>query len=218
MRGSYTTAARLAVGSEPPSSLAYTRPSMGFPKQHEVVPSVMTLDGFELAPLEPHHAPQILQLLAQRGNRFILELNDNEDEVAALVAELMRTPWALPLAVLRGEHCVGIATTALPNVKSLNSSLLALFTQPSGSTIPFALFLRHVFWNFPVRRLYSHIPAFDLTQEYLDLYRSVGFVEEGRLYQHATVAGHSVDVAAFGLLRSDFESWCEVHEPRLGLS
>jgi len=191
---------------------------MGTPTRPTAVPSVLGLDGFELVPLEPHHAPQAIQLMALRGNRFILELGDNHDEVALLLAELIKAPWALPLALLHGENCVGMATTALPNLKSLNSSVLALFTDPPGSTLPLALYLRHVFWNFPVHRLYCHIPSIDLTQEYLDLYRSVGFVEEGRLYGHAVIAGQSIDVAVFGLLRSDFEAWCLVHEPRLSLS
>ena len=43
----------------------------------------------------------------------------------------------------------------------------------------------------------------------------MGFVEEGRLVDHAVVAGQSFYVTALGLLRSDFEAWCLVNEPRL---
>ena len=178
-------------------------------------PAVVALDGYELVALEPADAPQVLELVGLRGNRYLIDLGASEHEVARLIAELTQAPWSLPLAVLHGDLCVGMATTSLANLKSLNASLLALFTDPPASATALALYVRHVFWNFPLHRLHVQIPVLDLTREYVDLYRSVGFVEEGRLVDHAVVAGQSFDVTALGLLRSDFEAWCLVNEPRL---
>lgn len=181
------------------------------------IPAMVSLDGYELVPLEPSDAPQVLQLLELRGNRYLVELGASEHEVARLLAELAQAPWSLPLAVLRGDECVGMATTSLANLKSLNASLLALFTDPPGSSLALALYLRHVFWNFPLHRLHTQVPSLDLTREYEDLYRSVGFVDEGRLVGHVVIAGRPFDVTVLGLLRADFEAWCATHEPRLSL-
>jgi hypothetical protein len=171
----------------------------------------------ELVPLEPVHAPLVLEMVARRGNQFLIEVGSDPEQVAQMLAELGRLPWSLNMAVLRGDTCIGMATTALANLRSLNAGILALFVDPPSATLALALFLRHVFWNFPLHRLHAHVPLFDLTSEYVRLYRSVGFVDEGRFVAHALIAGQPFDVAALGLLRSDFESWCAKHDPRLGL-
>ena len=180
--------------------------------------SVVALDGLELTPLQPWHAPQLLQLIERRGNRYLLDLGGaSADQLGAAVAELAKAPWSLPMAILRDDYCVGMATTALANLRSLNASLTALFVDPPSSRTALALYLRHVFWNFPLTRLHTQIPVLDLTAEYLGLYLSAGFVDEGRLVGHAQVGGQYFDAAALGLLRTDFQQWCAEHEPRLVL-
>jgi hypothetical protein len=181
------------------------------------VGSVTSLDGLELVQLEPDHAPLVLEMVARRGNRYLIELGSDADQVAQMLAELRRTPWSLSMAVLRADECIGMATTALANLRSLHANVLALFVDPPSSVLALAMFLRHVFWNFPLHRLYTHVPMLDLTAEYARLYQNVGFADEGRFVAHAVVAGQPFDVTALGLLRSDFESWCAVHEPRLTL-
>jgi len=96
--------------------------------------------------------------------------------------------------------------------------VLALFVDPPSSVAGLALFVRHVFWNFPLHRLHTQIPTLDLTTEYIRLFEGAGFVDEGRLRAHTLVAGQAFDAAALGLLRPDFEAWCSEHEPRLALS
>ena len=55
----------------------------------------------------------------------------------------------------------------------------------------------------------------DLTREYEDLYRGIGFVDEGVLRDHSYIAGHAFDVAALAISREEAARWCAAHEPRL---
>jgi hypothetical protein len=180
-------------------------------------PAVTQFEDYELIPLEPSDAPQVIQLLSLRGNSYLIDLGASEHEVASLISQLAGTTWSLPLAILRGDECIGMATTSLANTKSLNASLLAIFTDPANSMVPLALFIRHAFWNFPLHRLHCHIPALDLTAEYVELLTSVGFVDEGRLRAHELVAGQPFDVVLLGLLREEFELWCRSNAPGLTL-
>ena len=182
------------------------------------VPAMVELDGFSLQLLEPSHAHLVAEMLGQRGHRFILDLPPDEATLAAILAHLPQEPWALPLAVVRDGACVGMATTALANVKALTAGFTALFTDPGAAVLPLAMMVRHLFWLFPLQRIHAQIPAMDLTGEYVDLLTSVGFVDEGRLMAHVVIAGQPFDMVALGLLRSDFERWCAVHEPRLALA
>lgn len=180
-------------------------------------PAILELDDCSLARLEPDDAPLAVELLAQRGNRYVHDLPSDEAALRTAIAELPRQTYALPLAILRGKDVVGMASTVLGNPRTLNASLLAMFVDPPGSTSHLALYLRHVFWNFPLHRLYLHVPDMDLTREYIDLYMSVGFCDEGRLTQHEMIGGQPFDMAVLGLLRPDFQAWCTAHEPRLSL-
>jgi hypothetical protein len=181
-------------------------------------PAVVELDGWSLEPLQPEDAPLVLELVAQRGHRYIFDVAPDEKAIAAVLADLPRQPWTLPLMMVKDDSCAGMATTALPNFKSLHSSVVALFVDPAASVLPLAMYLRHVFWNFPLRRLHAQIPVMDLTREYVELLCAVGFKDEGRLVNHTIIAGQQFDMAALGLLRADFEEWCATNEPRLSLS
>jgi len=99
-------------------------------------PAVTQFEDYELIPLEPSDAPQVIQLLSLRGNSYLIDLGASEHEVASLISQLAGTTWSLPLAILRGDECIGMATTSLANTKSLNASLLAIFTDPANSMVP----------------------------------------------------------------------------------
>lgn len=179
------------------------------------VSSVTRLDGLELIALEPQHAPVLIDLARQRGHPYLLDIPNDPDAVGRTINELRATPWALPLAIVRGDECLGIATTSLANVRALHCSLASLFVDPANASTALALYVRHVFWNFPLRRLHVHVPRMDLTREYEDLYRGIGFVDEGVLRDHAYIAGHAFDVAALAISREEAARWCAEHEPRL---
>jgi hypothetical protein len=184
---------------------------------HEAVPAVVDHEGISLQRLEPQHAAVVAALLGTRGNQFILDIPADEAMIGQALADLPKQPWTLPLAAVRDGECLGVVTTALPNVKSLHANLTALFADPEAARLPLAMCVRHLFWNFPLHRLYAQIPDMDLTREYIDLLTSVGFEVEGRLMAHAVVGGRPFDMVALGLLRTDFERWCVEHEPVLAL-
>jgi hypothetical protein len=190
--------------------LSTTRPS-------DASPAITELDGWTLDPFVPEEAPLLAKLIEHRGHRYVLDIPADPAVIGQLLAEVAKQPWSLPLAIARGDELAGFATTALPSVQALHASVAALFVDPSTARVPLAMYLRHLFWSFPLRRLHTQLPDLDLTREYVDLLTSVGFVVEGRLRDHATVGGQTFDVVALGLLRPDFEAWCAEHEPRLSL-
>ena len=148
----------------------------------------------------------------------MLDVPADAGSIASLIELLRREPWSLPLAVIKEGECVGVATTALASIKSLNASLMTMFVDPSTATTPLAMCVRHLFWNFPLHRLHCQVPLLDLTREYVDLLTSVGFEDEGRLVEHAVIGGQRFDVATLGLLRPRFDAWCGGNEPRLCLT
>jgi hypothetical protein len=181
------------------------------------VPAVVSLDGWTLEPFTPDDAPLLAELLAHRGHRYVLDVPADANTIAALLAEVAKHAWSMSVALVRDGALGGFGTTALPNIRALNSSVTALFVDPQNATTPLAMYLRHLFWTFPLHRLHTQIPDLDLTREYIELLQRVGFTVEGRLVAHTQIAGQTFDAVALGLLRSDFETWCDEHEPRLSL-
>jgi hypothetical protein len=182
------------------------------------VPAVVALDGWSLQPFTADEAPLLAQLLAQRGHRYVLDVSPDEATLRAVLAEIIKSAWTLPCAFVRGDEMAGFATTALPNVRALHAAFTALFVEPSEARLPLAMYVRHLFWSFPLHRLHAQIPDLDLTREYVELLTSVGFAVEGRLVDHSHIGGQTFDVVALGLLRPDFEAWIASNEPRLTLS
>lgn len=180
-------------------------------------PSVIALDGISLQRLQPEHASIVSTLLQLRGHRHILDIPVDEGTIATLLRDLPTQPWSLPLAVVRDNECIGVATTALADVKALSASFMTMFVEPGEATIALAMAVRHLFWSFPLHRIHVQVPDMDLTVEYVDLLTSVGFQVEGRLVDHLRTAGRSFDMVALGLLRREFDDWCDEHEPRLSL-
>jgi hypothetical protein len=178
---------------------------------------VYELDGWSLEPLDSRDGMLIAELLVQRGHRYLLDFPPDPDLIGGAVDLLAKEPWTLLLGTIRDDVCAGVATTFATNVKNGCANLVALFVDPANAALPLALYMRHLFWSFPINRLYAHIPDMDMTREYIDLYQAAGFVDEGRLVKHAVIGGHEFDVVTLGLLRSDLAEWCRANEPRLAL-
>ena len=181
-------------------------------------PAIVDLDGWSIQPFTAAETPLLSALLDRRGHRYLLDVPLDEATLRTVLTEIVGSPWSLPCAVVRDDEMAGFATTALPNVRALNTGFTALFTDPAVAIVPLSMYVRHLFWSFPLHRLHAQIPDLDLTREYIDLLTAVGFEVEGRLVDHAHVAGQSFDVVALGLLRSDFEAWIAAHDPRLSLT
>ncbi len=126
--------------------------------------------------------------------------------------------WSLPMALTRVGEPVGVAFTLGANVQNLNARLVLLARDPVLCTKLLPMYVRHVFWSFPVHRLYVQCPGDPSVAPYAELFRSSGFAAEGCLKGHQGMAGRYLDVLLFGLLRPDFERWCAEHEPALALA
>lgn len=181
-------------------------------------PAIVELDGWSLEPLTEDDAPLVVELMGIRGHRYLLDLAADESSMRLIIAELARQTWAMPMAAIRDDACAGFMTTAFPNLRSLNVGVGGLFVDPALAVLPFAMYVRHLFWSYPLHRLHAQIPDMDLTREYHDLFAAVGFTDEGRLVQHSIAGGQMFDMVQFGILRPDFEAWTAAHEPRLALA
>jgi len=126
--------------------------------------------------------------------------------------------WSLPMALTRAGEPIGVAFTIGANVQNLNARLVVLARDPGLCTKLLPMYVRHVFWSFPVHRLYVQSPSDPSVAAYVELFRASGFLAEGCLKEHQGMAGRYHDVLVFGLLRPDFERWCAEHEPALDLT
>ena len=60
-------------------------------------------------------------------------------------------------------------------------------------------------------------PVVDAGPAYVSLLRAVGFREEGVVRAHALMRGQSCDLAVLGVVREEFEAWCQTNERRLAI-
>ena len=176
--------------------------------------AILDLDGFAWRPAGPSDAAVLEALAAHDGNRFLFNLPASEDEFAARVD---RPGFRRVMLCFEGPKPFGAAATALRDQRSLNLQLLCFFTQPARAVAPLAVYLRHLFWSSPMHRIYVQLPLVEGATAYLSLLTGAGFQDEGVVRGHGLVQGLPCDVAVVGLLRKDFEAWCQENEIRLAL-
>jgi hypothetical protein len=176
-----------------------------------------SLDGLSLRRLTTADATLALEIALAGDHPHLFDIPTSLDGCRALIERTRAQPWGLPMLCLRDGRPVGWVITGLSNVRALNAFLLAVFLEPSEATLALALCVRHLFWNFPLHRLYTQFPLIPAATSYRRLYTRAGFQEEGVMLQHAVVAGQSSDVVVFGLLRGEFDAWAAANEPRLSL-
>jgi len=181
------------------------------------LPAIASLDGFGLRRLTTADAALALEIALAGDHPHLFDVPTSLDGCRALIDSTRAQPWGLPMLCLRDGRPAGWVITGLSNLRAMNAFLLAVFLEPSEATSALALCVRHLFWNFPLHRLYTQFPLLPAATAYRHLYTAAGFQEEGVMRQHAVVAGQSIDVAVFGLLRDDFDAWATANEPRLGL-
>ena len=148
---------------------------------------------------------------------MLVDLPEETQASAVFLQELEKQPWAMLMLVESGGQPVGVIANGLTSLVSLNTYVLAMFKDPRTATIPLALYTRHMFWTFPLNRMYVQFPVIDETQPYADLYRAAGFEQEGVMKKHQAVGGRRYDVAVFGLLRQDFDDHWAARDQRLKL-
>src|SRR5437016_5011862 len=94
------------------------------------------------------------------SNKLLIDEPRSQDEAWAFVRALRTQMYGLPMVAFRkgGEELFGVASTGLASPKNLTAFLLSLFAEPAEAGPALRLFIGHVFWNFPLRRLYWHCP------------------------------------------------------------
>lgn len=178
--------------------------------------SIVERGGIALRQLTPDDAPLLLSLRREGRNAALLEGLLDVDELARGFLEALKLDlWALPMVATRDGRPCGVLLNTETDLQSLNCRLVALFSRPERSRLPLALYLRHLFWSLPLHRVYARVPA--PLEDCERLYESLGFACEGSLAAHQLHAGRLVDVRLLGLLRRDFDAWCEEREPWLAL-
>lgn len=161
--------------------------------------------------------PFVFELYQVGPNRLLIDLPAEQAEAILFLQQLEKQPWSMLMVAQQGGKRIGAVATGLTNLVSLNTYLLAMFLEPAAAVMPLALFTRHLFWTFPLERLYVQFPLLDETVAYGQLYEQVGFQREGVMKKHQSIAGRRHDVAVYGLLRGDFDRWWAAHDPRMTL-
>ena len=150
-------------------------------------------------------------------NPLLVDLPQDPQGALAFLQELEKQAWALLMVATQAGKTIGVTANGLTNLGSLNTYVLAMFTDPASATVPLALYTRQMFYSFPLQRMYVQFPLVEGTTAYADLYRSVGFQQEGIMKKHQAIGGKRQDVVVFGLLRDDFDAWWAAHDPQLSL-
>lgn len=177
-------------------------------------PAILDLDGFVWRQAVPSDAPALEALAAKDGNRSLFKLPASEEEFAV---RMDGPGFRRAMLCTRGRKPIGAAATTLRDQRNLNLQLLCFFAEPAGHVRPLAVYVRHLFWSLPLHRIYVQLPLVAGATSYLRLLTGAGFQHEGVVRGHGLVRGRPCDVAVVGLLRGDFEAWCQENESRLAL-
>ena len=184
--------------------------------QSKPPPGLLELDDFSIRPLGLEDFPLVTSLLHSVPPE-VFELPATDPMFRAFVGELFTKPWSLPFACFHSSEPVGLCFMNAGQLKNLNAYLVALFSRPAEAALPLALYIRHAFWTFPLHRLYAQLPALPAVVPSIDALIAVGFKREGILVAHIGTPDEPTDAIAVGLLREEFDGWCEQNDPRLVL-
>ena len=174
--------------------------------------SLSTSNGAAIRPLAGTDQAFLQGVYNHRENQLFAGSLDLEapNFLAAARAE----PWSTPMLLLDEGEPVGTAMIAAGDPQNRNGRLVALAKEPQRCGRALALYLRQAFWSHPLHRLYAVVPAnLPQTRRYADLLVGCGFVGEGRLLDHLVVQARVLDLDVYGLLRPEFDAWCEANEP-----
>jgi hypothetical protein len=123
----------------------------------------------------------------------------------AFLAQAGMELWFTPMTCVYDGQEQGLLLNVQTDIGSLNTRVIALLRDPLAHRTALALYARHLLWSYPLHRLYVELPATSCSWQ--EAFRRTGFIEEGRLVEHAMIAGQGLDVLVFGMLRRDFERW-----------
>jgi hypothetical protein len=178
-------------------------------------PAKIQMAGYTLRKATFDDALSLIDLSKMTHNSTISHVPDTEENCKVFLRSLRYQSWSLPMVVLRENSIVGFVYTIESDVQCLSMRLVALFSNPVLAWCPLAMYIRHLFWNFPARRISAEFPITQETSPYLDLYQQAGMQHEGTLRWHAIVHGQRCDVAFLAVLYDEFNMWYQEHERNL---
>ncbi|MEA2644927.1 MAG: hypothetical protein QOE92_10 [Chloroflexota bacterium] len=174
--------------------------------------SLSASDGAAIRPLSEKHHELLKKLLFVRDNQVFA--GSMAIASPGFVGTLRAEPWASPMLLEDGNEPVGAALVAAGDQQNRNGRLVVLAHDPARCHGALALYLRSVFWSHPIHRLYAVIPAkLPQSRGYAGLLTACGFVAEGSLVDHLVAQRRVYDLDVFGLLRREFDAWCETNQP-----
>jgi hypothetical protein len=176
-------------------------------KRQEVLQQLpaFSANGYRFTPLAVEDGPFVARLAMLAGNLFVpatAEITRNSAE--GLITALQSQMWALPMKCDRRGREVGISYLQGVDLMHLHASLHGIFVEPATAVGPLRHYLQLVWASFPLHRLYAELPA--SIPDYVELYREVGFHDEGILRSYARVGEGSIDIVSLGMLREDFKA------------
>ncbi len=177
-------------------------------------PGILELNDFAWRPAGLADAHMLEALASLDGNRIVFNLPGSEQEFAARVGG---PGFRRPMLCFKDDEPIGAAGTKSRDQRNANLQLMCFFAEPAAAVLPTAVYVRHLFWSAPLHRVYLQIPMVAGAPSYIHLLESVGFQQEGLVRGHGLVGGEPCDVALLGLLRVDWEAWCQQNESRLAL-
>jgi RimJ/RimL family protein N-acetyltransferase len=193
------------------------RPVRNSNTQSKPAAGLLELDNFSIRGLRAGDLPAV-RSLAESTPAGVFELPVTDRAFQAFAGGLAKKPWSLPFLCFQDGRPVGMCLMSIAQVKNLNAYLVALFSVPAEATLPLAMYIRHAFWSFPLHRLYAQLPATAAVIPHVNILERAGFQLEGMFAGHVASAEGPQDAIVVGLLRDEFNVWCEQNEPRLALS
>lgn len=180
--------------------------------------SMLTHQDIELRQLAPQDGQLLIDLDKAGCNIGLIGLPESLQECHVMFQSLESQMWSTPMTALSAGTPFGAFWTALPNVSNLNALVVTLFEDLDRGGVALALYIRHLFWSFPLHRLYTHVGALDRGSGYSAIYEGIGFKREGILKEHALLAGRRQDIVVYGLLREEFDRCMLAFDPALSLA
>jgi hypothetical protein len=174
--------------------------------------SLSALGSAAIRPMEAADYPAVRSLWLEGNNPTIASTLAVDD--AAFIAAARSGPWASPMMLLENGAPTGAAIVGAADLHHRNGRLIVLARQPREAALHLGLYIRHVFWSYPLHRLYALLPGqVPGAPGYAALLHACGFIDEGRLVRHQRVGTRMLDLDVYGLLRPDFDAWCRDHRP-----
>jgi diamine N-acetyltransferase len=177
-------------------------------------PLVLSYGHVRLRPVQLGDAGLLAELWSH-GENSLLAVPDQASEGIgeAMIRAFQQTMWGAAFVAEGGADSFGFLAAAQADPYSQTAMLVAYFRDPDSAQYALRLYLRHLFWGYPLHRIGVQVPL--ACSGYLRVLDSVGFVREGIWREHRLIAGVRHDVVALGLLREEARANLQTVAPEI---